>query len=176
MAKSLIYAAITITPTKTEQAMRVLLIGSGGREHALAWKLSASPSLTRLYCAPGNPGIATVAELVDIGVDDHQALIAFAKDKQIDLVVVGPEAPLVTGLSDEMRAEGIRVFGPPRLQRSLKDLRVLPRISARASIFRRALMAVSTMRRRPRLISDSRVRPSSSRPTGLPQARAWLLR
>ncbi|MBZ4288903.1 hypothetical protein LAN16_23880, partial [Mycobacterium tuberculosis] len=79
-----------ITPTKTEQAMRVLLIGSGGREHALAWKLSASPSLTKLYCAPGNPGIATIAELVDIGVDDHQALIAFAKDKKIDLVVVGP--------------------------------------------------------------------------------------
>ncbi|MBR7651107.1 phosphoribosylamine--glycine ligase [Brucella oryzae] len=100
--------------------MRVLLIGSGGREHALAWKLSASPSLTRLYCAPGNPGIATVAELVDIGVDDHQALIAFAKDKQIDLVVVGPEAPLVTGLSDEMRAEGIRVFGPSKAAAQLE--------------------------------------------------------
>ncbi|MCR5940807.1 phosphoribosylamine--glycine ligase [Ochrobactrum sp. XJ1] len=100
--------------------MRVLLIGSGGREHALAWKLSASPSLTKLYCAPGNPGIATVAELVDIGVDDHQALIAFAKDKKIDLVVVGPEAPLVAGLSDEMRAEGIRVFGPSKAAAQLE--------------------------------------------------------
>ncbi|MGH6775014.1 phosphoribosylamine--glycine ligase [Brucella tritici] len=100
--------------------MRVLLIGSGGREHALAWKLSASPSLTKLYCAPGNPGIAAVAELVDIGVDDHQALIAFAKDKKIDLVVVGPEAPLVAGLSDEMRAEGIRVFGPSKAAAQLE--------------------------------------------------------
>ncbi|QOD64048.1 phosphoribosylamine--glycine ligase [Ochrobactrum sp. MT180101] len=100
--------------------MRVLLIGSGGREHALAWKLSASPSLTKLYCAPGNPGIATIAELVDIGVDDHQALIAFAKDKKIDLVVVGPEAPLVAGLSDEMHAEGIRVFGPSKAAAQLE--------------------------------------------------------
>ncbi|MFB8343209.1 phosphoribosylamine--glycine ligase [Brucella cytisi] len=100
--------------------MRVLLIGSGGREHALAWKLSASPSLTKLYCAPGNPGIATVAELVDIGVDDHQALIAFAKSKKIDLVIVGPEAPLVTGLSDDMRAEGIRVFGPSKAAAQLE--------------------------------------------------------
>ncbi|MBB4093206.1 phosphoribosylamine--glycine ligase [Ochrobactrum pecoris] len=100
--------------------MRVLLIGSGGREHALAWKLSASPSLTKLYCAPGNPGIATVAELVDISVDDHQALIAFATDKKIDLVVVGPEAPLVAGLADEMRAEGIRVFGPSKAAAQLE--------------------------------------------------------
>lgn len=100
--------------------MKVLLIGSGGREHALAWKFAASPLLEKLYCAPGNPGIATVAELVDISVDDHKALIAFAKDKQIDLVVVGPEAPLVAGLSDEMRAEGIRVFGPSKAAAQLE--------------------------------------------------------
>jgi len=100
--------------------MKVLLIGSGGREHALAWKLAASPLLEKLYCAPGNPGIATVAELVDISVDDHKALIAFAKDKQIDLVVVGPEAPLVAGLSDEMRTEGIRVFGPSKAAAQLE--------------------------------------------------------
>ncbi len=100
--------------------MKVLLIGSGGREHALAWKLAASPLLEKLYCAPGNPGIATVAELIDIGVDDHQALIAFAKDNKIDLVVVGPEAPLVAGLSDKMRAEGIRVFGPSKAAAQLE--------------------------------------------------------
>lgn len=100
--------------------MKVLLIGSGGREHALAWKLAASPLLEKLYCAPGNPGIATVAELVDISVDDHKALIAFTKDKKIDLVVVGPEAPLVAGLSDEMRAEGIRVFGPSKAAAQLE--------------------------------------------------------
>ncbi|WP_176073242.1 phosphoribosylamine--glycine ligase [Brucella intermedia] len=100
--------------------MKVLLIGSGGREHALAWKLAASPLLEKLYCAPGNPGIATVAELVDISADDHKALIAFAKDKKIDLVVVGPEAPLVAGLSDEMRTEGIRVFGPSKAAAQLE--------------------------------------------------------
>lgn len=100
--------------------MKVLLIGSGGREHALAWKLAASPLLAKLYCAPGNPGIATVAELVDISADDHKALIAFAKDKKIDLVVVGPEAPLVAGLSDEMRSEGIRVFGPSKAAAQLE--------------------------------------------------------
>ncbi|KAB2682196.1 MULTISPECIES: phosphoribosylamine--glycine ligase [Brucella/Ochrobactrum group] len=100
--------------------MKVLLIGSGGREHALAWKLAASPLLEKLYCAPGNPGIAEAAELVDISVDDHKALIAFAKDEKIDLVVVGPEAPLVAGLSDEMRTEGIRVFGPSKAAAQLE--------------------------------------------------------
>ncbi|MBJ6132188.1 phosphoribosylamine--glycine ligase [Ochrobactrum sp. Q0168] len=100
--------------------MRVLLIGSGGREHALAWKLSASPSLTKLYCAPGNPGISEAAELVDIDVSDHKAVIAFAKDKSIDLVIVGPEAPLVAGLADDLRAENIRVFGPSRAAAQLE--------------------------------------------------------
>ena len=94
--------------------MKVLLIGSGGREHALAWKLAASAKLTKLYCAPGNPGIAEYAELVALDVTDHQAVIAFAKDKAIDLVVVGPEAPLVAGLADDLRAENIRVFGPSK--------------------------------------------------------------
>ncbi len=92
--------------------MNVLLIGSGGREHALAWKIAASPMLTKLYAAPGNPGIAKEAELVGLDVNDHQAIAAFCKDKAIDLVVVGPEAPLVAGLGDDLRAAGIRVFGP----------------------------------------------------------------
>jgi len=94
--------------------MKVLLIGSGGREHALAWKLSASAKLEKLYCAPGNPGIAEFAELVALDVTDHKAVIAFTKDKAIDLVVVGPEAPLVAGLADDLRAENIRVFGPSK--------------------------------------------------------------
>ena len=92
--------------------MKVLLIGSGGREHALAWKISASPLLDKLYCAPGNPGIADHAELVSLNVEDHDVVVAFAKEKAIDLVVVGPEAPLVDGLSDSLRKNGIRVFGP----------------------------------------------------------------
>ena len=92
--------------------MNVLLIGSGGREHALAWKLAASPLLTKLYAAPGNPGIAREAELVALDVEDHAATAAFCRDKEIGLVVVGPEAPLVAGLADALREDGIRVFGP----------------------------------------------------------------
>jgi phosphoribosylamine--glycine ligase len=92
--------------------MNVLLIGAGGREHALAWKISASPLLGRLYAAPGNPGIAQHAECVALDVADHEAVIAFAKEKQIGLVVVGPEAPLVAGLADDLAASGIAVFGP----------------------------------------------------------------
>jgi phosphoribosylamine--glycine ligase len=92
--------------------MNVLLIGSGGREHALAWKLSASPMLTRLYAAPGNPGIARVAECVALDVADHAAVTAFCRGKAIDLVVVGPEAPLVVGIADDLRSAGFKVFGP----------------------------------------------------------------
>ena len=92
--------------------MNVLLIGSGGREHALAWKIAASPLLTKLYAAPGNPGIAADAECVALDVTDHAAIIAFCRDKAIDLVVVGPEAPLVAGLADDLRAASIKVFGP----------------------------------------------------------------
>ncbi|WP_417411074.1 phosphoribosylamine--glycine ligase [Hoeflea sp.] len=92
--------------------MNVLLIGSGGREHALAWKIAQSSMLGTLYAAPGNPGIAEHAELSDLDVTDHDAVVAFCKDKAIDLVVVGPEAPLVAGLADALKAAGIAVFGP----------------------------------------------------------------
>jgi len=92
--------------------MNVLLIGSGGREHALAWKLAASPLLTKLFAAPGNPGIGQEAELVDLKVTDHEAVAAFCRSNRIDLVVVGPEAPLVAGLADHLTASNIKVFGP----------------------------------------------------------------
>ena len=100
--------------------MNVLLIGSGGREHALAWKIAASPMLTKLYAAPGNPGIAQEAELAALDVADHAAVAAFCKDKAIDLVVVGPEGPLVAGIGDDLRAEGIRVFGPSKAAAQLE--------------------------------------------------------
>jgi phosphoribosylamine--glycine ligase len=92
--------------------MNVLLIGSGGREHALAWKLSASPMLTKLYAAPGNPGIAGVAECIALDATDHAAIVAFCRGHGIDLVVVGPEAPLVAGIADDLRKAGFKVFGP----------------------------------------------------------------
>jgi phosphoribosylamine--glycine ligase len=92
--------------------MNVLLIGSGGREHALAWKLSASPLLTKLYCAPGNGGIAEVAECVPVAVADHTAVIRFCADNSIDLVVVGPDAPIAAGIVDDLSTAGIKAFGP----------------------------------------------------------------
>ncbi len=92
--------------------MKVLLLGSGGREHALAWKLASSPLLTKLYAAPGNPGIAEEAEIVALNISDNAAVEAFCKQHGIDLVVVGPEAPLVAGLVDRLTAAGIKAFGP----------------------------------------------------------------
>ncbi len=92
--------------------MNVLLIGSGGREHALAWALSASPLLEALYCAPGNPGISAFATCVALDVADHGKVIAFCREKGVGLVVVGPEAPLVAGIADDLSAAGIKVFGP----------------------------------------------------------------
>lgn len=100
--------------------MRVLVIGSGGREHALCWALSASPLLTKLWCAPGNPGIASLAECVPIGVLDIPSLVAFAQDNAVDLVVPGPEAPLVAGITDAMEAAGIACCGPSRAAAQLE--------------------------------------------------------
>ena len=104
--------------------MNILLLGSGGREHALAWKLAQSRLLTetgdRLYAAPGNPGIAEHAELVALDVTDHAAVVRFCGERSIGLVVVGPEAPLVDGLADSLRAEGNAVFGPSRAAAQLE--------------------------------------------------------
>ena len=92
--------------------MRVLVVGSGGREHALAWAIAASPLVDALYCAPGNAGIAEEAECVAVGATDIAGLVGFCRRERIDFVVVGPEAPLVLGLVDALEAEGIPAFGP----------------------------------------------------------------
>src|SRR5438128_2855642 len=92
--------------------MRVLVVGSGGREHALAWAIAASPLVDVLYCAPGNAGIAEEAECVAIGAADIRGLVEFCRRERIGFVVVGPEAPLVSGLVDALEAEGIAAFGP----------------------------------------------------------------
>jgi len=94
--------------------MNILLLGSGGREHALAWKMAASPLVDRLICAPGNAGIAREAECVALDIADHGAVIAFCRENRIDLVVVGPEAPLCAGIVDDLESAGIKAFGPTR--------------------------------------------------------------
>ncbi len=100
--------------------MNVLLIGSGGREHALAWAISASPLLTKLYCGPGNAGIAEVAECVALDAADHAQVIDFCKAKSIDFVVIGPEAPLVAGLGDDLARAGVKYFGPNKAAAQLE--------------------------------------------------------
>src|SRR5881227_2654799 len=92
--------------------MKVLLLGSGGREHALAWRLTRSPALEELHAAPGNPGIATLGSCHPVHAEDGEGLLALARALDIDLVVVGPEAPLVAGVADQLRHAGIAVFGP----------------------------------------------------------------
>ena len=94
--------------------MKVLIVGSGGREHALAWKLAQSPKLSELHAAPGNPGIAALGSCHPVRADDGEGLLTLAHSLAIDLVVIGPEVPLVAGVADELRHAGIAVFGPAR--------------------------------------------------------------
>jgi phosphoribosylamine--glycine ligase len=100
--------------------MNILLLGSGGREHALAWKIAASPLVTRLWCAPGNAGIAREAKCVALDIADHAAVIDFCRANAVDFVVVGPETPLVAGIVDDLAAAGIKAFGPGRAAAQLE--------------------------------------------------------
>jgi len=95
--------------------MKILVIGGGGREHALAWKLAQSPQCSKLFAAPGNPGIAQVAECVPIGAEDIAGLLKFAREEGIGLTIVGPERPLIAGIVDRFKAAGLRIFGPSQL-------------------------------------------------------------
>ena len=105
--------------------MNVLVIGSGGREHAIAWKIRQSPKLTNLYVLPGNSGTAALAENISgISVDDHAAIVDFCKQKDIALAVVGPEIPLAVGLADSLSMEGIRCFGPKRAAAQIEASKV----------------------------------------------------
>ena len=152
--------------------MRVLVIGSGGREHALAWAIAASPLCDALYCAPGNPGIAEDAVCVPVAAGDLDGIVALARRERIDFVVVGPEAPLVAGLVDRLEAAGIAAFGPSAAAAALegskgfmKDLCAKYAIPTAAyGRFRDAEAAG--------ISSGGAARRSSSRPTGSPPARA----
>ncbi len=112
--------------------MNILLIGSGGREHALAWKLSQSKHTEKLYALPGSPGIASLAECISgVSVEDNSAIVALAKEKNIGLVVVGPEVPLVNGLVDALTAEGIKAFGPTAAAAELEGSKVYAKVVMR---------------------------------------------
>jgi phosphoribosylamine---glycine ligase len=119
--------------------MKVLVIGSGGREHALCWAIANSPLLTKLYCAPGNPGIASVAECIDINVLDIPSLVAFAQDNGMDLVIPGPEAPLVAGLTDAMEDAGIPCCGPTKAAAQLEGSKTFTKEIADAASIPTAL-------------------------------------
>ena len=104
--------------------MNILVIGSGGREHALCWRIKQSPKLKRLYCAPGNGGIAQIAECADISVDDVELLLQFALRKKIDLTIVGPEVALVAGIVDAFTSKGLKIFGPSKAAAELEGSKV----------------------------------------------------
>src|ERR1700733_10515123 len=107
-------ATDSVSSTSIGFLMHILLLGSGGREHALAWKIAASPLVTKLWCAPGNAGIAREAECIALDIANHAAVIAFCKQNGVDLVVVGPETPLVAGIVDDLAKAGIKAFGPDK--------------------------------------------------------------
>src|SRR2546423_6421432 len=115
--------------------MRVLVVGAGGREHALTWAIAASPLVDALYCAPGNAGIAEEAECIPIGATDIAGLVGFCRRERIDFVVVGPEAPLVLGLVDALEAEGIAAFGPSAAAAALEGSKAFAKdLCARAQV------------------------------------------
>lgn len=112
--------SISVSKDWKKMGLNILLIGGGGREHALAWKIASSPMVKKVYCIPGNPGIAQVAECVPMGILDQDALRSWALAHKIDLTVIGPEAPLVAGLADHFRASGLAVFGPSQAAAALE--------------------------------------------------------
>ncbi|MGQ0682705.1 phosphoribosylamine--glycine ligase [Bradyrhizobium sp.] len=113
--------------------MKILLIGSGGREHALAWKIAASPLVTKLWCAPGNAGIANDAECVALDVSDHPAVVAFCKTNAVDFVVVGPDAAIAAGIVDDLNAAGFKAFGPTRAAGRLESSKKFTKALCRAN-------------------------------------------
>ena len=113
--------------------MNILLLGSGGREHALAWKIAASPLLTKLWCAPGNAGIASEAECVALDITDHLAVIDFCQRNAVDFVVVGPDAPIAAGMVDDLNAAGLKAFGPTKAAGQLESSKNFTKALCRAN-------------------------------------------
>lgn len=152
--------------------MNILVIGSGGREHALCWAIRKSALCSRLYCAPGNGGIADVAECVALPPADFDAIVAFVREKDIGFVVVGPEDPLVNGLVDRLDAEGIASFGPSAKAAQLEGSKGFTKdLCADWNIPTAAYGRFSDAAAARAFIAE-KGRPSSSRRTGSPPARA----
>jgi len=104
--------------------MKILVVGSGGREHALVWKIAQASKVEKIYCAPGNGGISKIAECIDIKAEDIQALVDFASKNEIDLSIIGPEAPLALGIVDEFQSRGLKVFGPTKVASQLESSKI----------------------------------------------------
>ena len=152
--------------------VRVLVIGSGAREHALCLALAHDPAVTALVCAPGNAGTAAVAEQRGVDATDGAAVADLAQAVRAELVVVGPEAPLVAGVADAVRARGIACFGPSREAARLEGSKAFAKEVMAAAGVPTAQARVCTRPNRPRRRSTSSVRPTSSRTTASPPARA----
>ncbi len=154
--------------------MNILLLGSGGREHALAWKIAASPLVTKLWCAPGNAGIAREAECVALDIADHAAVIDFCERNAVDLVVVGPETPLAAGIVDDLGNAGIKAFGPGKQASQLEGSKGFTK--ALCTEFNIPTGAYGRFTNAEDAMSARRARRSWSRPTDLRRARAWSWR
>ncbi len=139
--------------------MKVLVIGSGGREHTLVWKIAQSPKVEKIYCAPGNAGIAECAECIDIKVEDIEELCDFAQEDRIDLTVVGPEAPLVKGIVDLFEERGLRIFGPGREAALLEGSKVFSK---------EMMVKYGAPTGKARIFTDSREAKSYLREVGAP--------
>ena len=156
--------------------MNVLLLGSGGREHAIAIALAKSPLLETLFVAPGNPGMTTLACTVALDIKDHPAVAAFCKANGIDLVVIGPEAPLVAGIVDGLAAAGIKAFGPSKAAARLEGSKAFAKdFCARYKIPGPRPMRALLTQCPPRLMCAAKARRLSSRPTGSRRARAFTV-
>ncbi len=157
--------------------MKILLLGSGGREHALAWKIAGSPLTTKLWCAPGNAGIAKEAECVPVDLTDHAAVVALCKRLAVDFVVVGPDNPLVAGIVDDIEAAGFRTFGPTRAAARLEGSKGFTKDLCRKYGIPTAAYERFTDAASAKPMSMRRARRSSSRPTGSRSARvSWWRR
>src|SRR5262245_48417938 len=156
--------------------MKLLVIGSGGREHAIAWKLAQSPKVQKVFVAPGNGGTARENGLENVALSEVPELVAFARKEGIYLTVVGPEAALAAGVVDAFREAGLKIFGPTRAAAQLESSRTSPRRSWCAITSPPRCIARSRARSSPRRSWRSAAHRSSLRPTGSPPERAWWWR